>query len=342
MTSRRPTQKQIAERLGLSPATVSLALRDSPMIAAKTRKLVREKMEEAGYVHNAAAASLRTGRSGIVGISLHSVDQPFFAELLTGLERRLRAAGTAVLLNTHEEDPAALERFIDQLSAYGGDALVLSPPPAATAEMLAPMRRRHMPVVYVARHIDGDDEADRIVNADGSATQRAAARLIELGHRRLVLVGGKRGTSMAAGRVAGFRAAIEAAGLDWSDDLWLAGASGLTGGAEATDRVLDRPDPPTGFVCFSDAVAIGVMNALRKRGLEPGRDAGVVGVGLGRPEEAASVHPALTTVLDNPAKLGEIAAETLLARLSEPDAPARHLSLAPKLVVRQSCGGPIS
>ncbi|MEL7140168.1 MAG: LacI family DNA-binding transcriptional regulator, partial [Pseudomonadota bacterium] len=193
----RPTQKQIAERLGLSTATVSLALKDSPMIAAETRRLVREAMRETGYVPNIAAASLRTGRTRIVGVSFHNIAHQFFAEMLIAIEGTLGEAGAAVFLNNHGEDPASLARFIESLSAYGADGLLLSPPPSTDAEVLAPLRARGVPVVYVSRHIPEDEAADRVVNADRRAMATATRRLLGLGHRNIALIGGEPGTSVA-------------------------------------------------------------------------------------------------------------------------------------------------
>ena len=102
---------------------------------------------------------------------------------------------------------------------------------------------------------------------------------------------------------------------------------------------MERKPRPTALVCFNDLVAFGAMNALRACGLEPGRDIGVVGIG--GTDEAAAFYPALTTVLDNPAKIGRMAAELLLQRIADPEMSPRHLTLEPKLVIRDSCGGPL-
>ena len=135
----------------------------------------------------------------------------------------------------------------------------------------------------------------------------------------------------------GFRRALEDAGITWSDDLWLQCRPRLGEGAHAALTMMDWADPPSGIVGFNDLVAFGTMNAMRTRGLEPGVDVGVVGIG--GTDDALAFHPALTTVLDNPANIGQIAAETLLARLAEPETLPRHITLDPKLVIRESCGG---
>jgi LacI family transcriptional regulator len=337
---RRPTQRQIARALGLSPATVSLALKDSPMISATTRAAVLAAMEKAGYVPNAAAASLRTGRSRIVGVSFHNIAHQFFAEMLIAVERTLGAAGVSLFLNNHGEDPGVFARFIDSLAAYGADGLLVSPPPSVDPSLLAPIRRMGAPVVYVSRRIRDDAEADWVINADASAMAEAAGRLIALGHRRIVLIGGQPGTSVSEDRVAGFRAALAGAGLPFDPDDWLICRPRLVEGARAARETLGRKTRPTGYVCFNDLVAFGAMSALRAEGVAPGRDVGVVGVG--GTEEAAAFYPSLTTVLDNPAKIGRIAAECLLRRIAEPDAPPMRVTLQPRLMVRESCGPPVA
>jgi len=133
--------------------------------------------------------------------------------------------------------------------------------------------------------------------------------LIALGHRNLVLLGGQPGTSVAEDRVAGFRAELEAAGIAWS-----------------RERLA---------MSVSRSGAFGAMNALQASGIESGRDVGVVCIG-----EAAAFHPALTTVLDNPATIGRMAAELLLRRIADPGMAPEHLTLEPKLVIRECCGDP--
>jgi LacI family transcriptional regulator len=309
------------------------------MIASETRRIVREAIAETGYVYNITAAALRTGRTRIIGVSFHNIAHQFFAEILIAIEETLSAAGVAVFINNHGEDPESLARFIGSLAAYGADGLIVSPPPHVTVEVLRPISERGVPIVYTSRHIRGDDAADRVVTADKLAMRRAAGRLIELGHRNLVLLGGQPGTSVAEDRVAGFRGKLEEAGIPWSETLWLQCRPRLLEGRAAAQAALDLDPRPTAFVCFNDLVAFGAMNALRASGLEPGRDVGVVGIG--GTDEAMAIHPALTTVSDNPANIGAIAAETLLNRLSDPQAPPRHVVLEPKLVIRESCGGPI-
>ncbi|PIP95897.1 MAG: hypothetical protein COW75_11745 [Rhodobacterales bacterium CG18_big_fil_WC_8_21_14_2_50_71_9] len=333
----RPTQRQIAEQLGLSPATVSLALRDSPMIAEATRALVRAAVAKAGYVPNVAASGLRTGRTRIIGVSFHNIAHQFFAEMLIAIEETLADQGVAVFINNHGENPASLERFVVSLAAHGAEGLIVSPPPHVAPEIFAPLRSGGAPVVYVSRRLLEDDAADWVINADAVAIRRAVDRLIETGRRRLMLLCGALGTTVAQDRGDGFRMALEAHGLPWSPDLWIQRRPIMAQGADAAREAMARKPAPDGLVCFNDLVALGAMNALRALGLEPGRDVGVVGVG--GTDEAAAFHPGLTTVLDNPARIGRLAAEMLRDRIEHPGAPPRHVVLDPRLVIRESCGG---
>lgn len=331
----RPTQRQIAEKLGLSPATVSLALRDSPMIAQATRALVRAAVAEAGYVPNVAASALRTGRTRIVGVSFHNIAHQFFAEMLIAIEAELAVDGVAVFINNHGEDPASLARFVASLAAHGAEGLLVSPPPGATPAIFAPLRDQGAPVVYVSRRLREDAQADYVVNADAVAIRRAVARLLETGRRRLALLGGMDGTTVAEDRAGSFFAALAEAGAPATPDLWLKCRPRLAEGASVARRAMAADPAPDGLVCFNDLVAFGAMNTLRALGLEPGRDVGVVGVG--GTDEAAAFHPGLTTVLDNPASIGRTAAGMLRARIEAPDAPPRHETLDPRLVIRGSC-----
>lgn len=333
----RPTQRQIAEQLGLSPATVSLALRDSPMIAEATRALVRAAVEKAGYVPNVAASALRTGRTRIIGVSFHNIAHQFFAQMLIAIEQELAGDSGAVFINNHDESPASLARFVASLAAHGAEGLIVSPPAGVTPEIFAPLRAGGAPVVYVSRYLPDDAAADWVVNDDAAASRLAVGRLLETGRTRLALLCGIAGNSVADGRGAGFRQGLEAAGVAWSPDLWLQRRPRLLEGAEAARAAMARPAPPDGLVCLNDMVASGAMNALRALGLEPGRDVGVVS--LGGTDDAASFFPSLTTVLDNPARIGRLAAAMLRDRIADPEAPPRHVVLEPQLVVRESCGG---
>ncbi|MFQ5623883.1 MAG: LacI family DNA-binding transcriptional regulator [Paracoccaceae bacterium] len=333
---KRVTQRHLAEQLGISTATVSLALRGSPEIADATRIAVREAMDEAGYVYNAAAASLRTGLSRIVGVSFHDIIHPFFSEMLVAIEDRLSVGGRVLFINHHRDEPDRLDRFMTSLRTHRADGLIVSPPLGCKPELLEPLRTSGSAIVFVSRYLR-DFDADFIGNADIAGMKMAARHLLSLGHRHIVMLGGRPGTTSCDNRLEGFRRAILDAGLEWRDDMFFPGAANRFSGHALVQEALQLTSRPTAIVCFNDLVAFGAINGLRAVGLRPGLDAAVVGID--GTEEARISTPALTTVSNHPEVIGRRAAELLLERLENPSAPYRAIEIEPELTIRDSCGG---
>lgn len=332
---KRVTQRQLAIKLGLSTATVSLAIRNNPSIAKSTRELVQKAMAEAGYVPHAAAASLRTGYSRIVGVSFHNIVHPFFSEMLVAIEDQLSQSGRAVFINNHRDEPERLSRFITSMREHQADGLIVSPSLGTTPAMLDPLRANGQAIVFVSRYLQGYD-ADFVGNADISGMQRAGEHLISLGHRHIVMLGGIPGTSSGENRLAGFRRALAAAGLPWDESLYLPGSAKRGTGRALVLQALDLTPQPTAFACFNDLIAFGAMNGLRASGLMPGLDVAVVGID--DTEEAEISFPTLTTVSNHPGLIGSKAAQQLISRLETPDAPYLTVAIEPELTIRESCG----
>ncbi len=330
----RPTQKQIADKLGLSAATVSLALRDNPVVAKSTRDLVQQAMRETGYVRNLAAASLRTGRSNIVGVSFHTVAHSYYGELLVSIERAFADTGTVILVNNHEEDIDKLDRFISTLATYGADALLVAPPPGTPLSVMERVGQHGMPVLYMGRHVEGDESADLVGMDERMAGEMAARHLIEAGYDRLCMVGGQEGNSISLARVAGFRAALEAAGLEWSEDCWIPSSTRRLEAVEALKSALARDPAPHGIVCSGNSVASVTCGLVKEAGLQPGRDVGLVGIGSERIAEATS--PRMTMVCEDIDTLGQLGAETILGRLQDPEKKTSRIVLDPRLVVGET------
>jgi DNA-binding LacI/PurR family transcriptional regulator len=339
MTQRKSppvTQRAIAEALGVSVATVSLALRDSPLIRAETRERVQRHVREVGYVRNRAATALRTGRTRIIGVAFHDIVHPFLAEMLSATEARLSEAGEAIFVNSHDDDMARQARFIDSLLQHDADGLILSPALGTREADLEAFRAQGGAVVLIVRSIPGTT-LDHVVNDDAACMRLATRHLLGLGHERVLMLGGKPGTTTADGRYRGFCEAVREAGGAVGADDWIAGFSKrLEAHAAVKALWAERSDPPTAIACFNDLVAFGAMSALADLGLEVGRDVAVVGID--DTDEAQVSFPPLTTVTNNARAIGEQAVEILRARLADPDAPPMQVSLQPEISVRRSCG----
>lgn len=332
---RRPTLRDIALRAEVSVATASLVLRNSPLVAARTRARVQEAARALGYVYDRAAAALRTGRTHTVGLAINDLANPYFARLTAAIEQALDRLGWTVFLCDTRETPEVLVRFGARLREYGAEGLIVCPPEGTTAATIGAATAGVLPCVQVSREVRGA-RADMAGSDHRSGTALAVGHLVALGHRRIALVGAARRTSTAAARRAGYLAALRRARLALDPMLITTGPDTREHGAAAVHALLRRADPPTAVMAFNDTVAFGVMLGLRQLGLDPGIDLAVVG--CDDVDEAALWTPPLTTIAIDAPGMGQAAAELFLARLADPAAPQRRIMLMPRLVVRRSCG----
>ncbi|WP_029003616.1 LacI family DNA-binding transcriptional regulator [Azorhizobium doebereinerae] len=333
----RVTLQRLARELGLSTATVSLALRDSPVVADATRIKVQEAARARGYVANRGAASLRTARTNIVGIGLHDIINPSFTELLAALEEALSVAGKTVLLGVSQEDVARQTRTLGTLAEYRPDAFIVSPAAATTVSDLKALAASGIAVVQVTREVEGSG-FDFAGSDDTAGVSLAVAHLVGLGHRRIGMIGSLPVTSTGRRRLAGYKAGLAAAGLPFEPALVAEGPGLRETGRAGILKLLALDDPPTAAVCFNDLNAFGALMGLQAAGLTAGRDFSLVG--YDDLPEAALWHPALTTVFTRIPEYGRIAAGLALARIADPARPVERVLLTPRLVVRDTTAPP--
>jgi len=327
----------IADSLGVSIATVSLALRDSPLVADATRERIKAYAREIGYIYNRRAASLRTSRTGILGVVVHDIMNPFFAEILRSIESELDRSRQTFLLSNHYDKLEKQRTFIDTLLQLGADGVIMSPAIGTPAEDIKLAEANGLPVVLIARSVEGAD-VPVFRGDDAYGTGLATNHLLELGHQRIVMVGGTDQTSTGRDRYQGYVAAMRAAGIKPQPDWRIPGPRTKQAGFEAANAFLSHQDKPTAAVCFNDLVAIGLMNGIARAGLTPGHDVSVVG--YDDLEEAAIATPALTTVWNGQREVGHRAARTLLDRLNGVEVHGGQELIRPELHVRQSTGKP--
>ena len=331
--TRKTTLSTIADHLGVSTATVSLALRDSPLVADSTREKIKHAAGELGYIYNRRAASLRTSRSGIIGVMVHDIMNPFFAEILKAIEEELGQNRTTFFLCNHHDDLNIQTNFVETLLQFGADGVIISPAIGTTAADIVTMEQMGLPVVMVARGVE-DSNAPIFRGDDKQGIYLATHYLIELGHRKIAFIGGLRETSTGRDRRAGYQAAMREAGIEIDPALQIGSEGSRKAGFESVRQMFQSGARPTGIVCFNDLVAIGVMSGLRSMGIEPGEDVAVTG--YDDISEAEIAAPTLTTVWNGQQEVGRLAARSILARLSGEETPRGKVLIAPQLRIRQS------
>jgi len=330
----------VAKRAGVSITTASRVLNkvDYP-VAPATRRRVEVAARDLRYSPSALARALVTRRSGIVGVLVGDMVDPYFAEIARGVEDAARRAGYLVVVCNTDREPATERRYVATLSDYHVDALIfvggdiVSPhEQRKLKQQLAVATRRGTLAVACA----GDHAGLPTIDVDhGAAARDMAEYLISLGHRRIGFIGGRRDVSTAGQREAGFRAGLATAGL--TPNLIVDGDFTYAGGFEAARRLL-ADHAPTAIFAANDQMALGALNAARVAGLRVPADVTIVGFGdTGAAEHAA---PALTTVSMPRHQLGAAAMQALLAALTAKTGRVEPRQLPYRLVVRDSSAPP--
>ncbi|MGO4638365.1 LacI family DNA-binding transcriptional regulator [Mesorhizobium sp. 2RAF45] len=336
MASRaKATIFDIAREAGVSKSTVSLVLQGSGLIRPETAVKVRKAIEDVGYVYNRGAANLRKAHSNVIGMVINDLTNPFFAELAVGMERVFQSAGIVPFIANTAENPVRQEEVLKSLMEQGVAGLIVSPARGTTPGAFRRLELAGVPVVFAMRRLP-ESRIPVIAPDNHRGAYLAAAHLIAKGHRRLAFFGGTSDLVVYQERLGGFREACETLGISARDVLVVEGETNRRGGLACLDTALTMAEPPTAALCFNDAVAFGVMLALRKRRLEPGPDFAVVG--FDDVVEAEHYMPALTSVAVDTAGLGERAAHVMLKLIQSRTTRAEDHVGAVNLVVRESCG----
>lgn len=331
----RVTLLDVAHHAGVSRATASLVLRNSPLVSDETRRRVLASMQQLGYVYHRTAAALRTQRSHTVGLIIPDITNPFFAELTLGVEERLDKDNYVVVLVNTSESLDKQGRILTALQENNADGILFCPAEGTPRETVEMLSSGQWPAVLVARYLfDIDTDYVGVDNVLGARV--AVEHLISHGHQRIAFIGGPATSSARHDRLLGYRSAMEQHQLRVDEALLPTSATTRDGGHQAILSLLTLNEPPTAALCYNDVVAFGVMLGLQARGLIPGQDFAIIG--FDDIAEAALWHPSLTTVSITPHHIGTIAAQRLLERIAHPDESPQSIILPPNLILRCSCG----
>jgi LacI family transcriptional regulator len=336
---RRLTILDIARETGVSKSTVSLVLQGSQAVRPETREKVQRTIERLGYLYHRSAANLRRQTSDVVAMVINDLSNSFFAELAVGIEDGFHRAGLVPLLANTRENPIRQMEVLGLMREHGAVGFILCPAIGTSRELMAECEAWQLPIVTVMRRVPGS-RVISVMADNRRGAFRAVRHLTGLGHRRIAFLGGRPGMVVQEERCAGYCDALEAAGLSIDRRLIVASAHSRIGGREALAIAASSPNPPTAALCFNDAVAFGVLDGLAERGLAAGRDFAVVG--FDDVQAASLVSPPLTTVRVDSHRLGEKAAQLLLQKVASPSAAVPDFVGETILVVRASCGAPLS
>ena len=333
----RPTLETVAARAGVSRSLVSLVLRGSPSVSPARRDAVLRAVAELGYHPNAAARQLAERRSRTVGVLLNDLRQPWFADMLDGLTPALLAAGKHVLLGDGRIDRMLDETLTWSFIDLGVDGLVLAGSIPMSPAVVAAAGK--IPTVAVGgRGLDLDlPRADVLANDNHLGGSLAVRHLIELGHTRIAHISG---LPSVAGklRMQGYQDTMRAAGLGQHARIE-AGDMSEEGGYRAAVRLLSGAggaDRPTAIFAANDLTCVGALSAAAALGVQVPGELSLVGFDN---SVLARLRALWLTSVDGAAReMGHQAAQLLLARIEQPDAPGQTRLTPPRLEVRGSSG----
>lgn len=330
---RRPTIIDVARQAGVSKSTVSLVLRQSPLVRTETREAVRRAMAELGYVYNRAAANLRSPDTGLIGLVINDLRNPFFAEFATSAQMALTARGYATVIGNTDENPATQARVVSAMIEHGVAALILSPAYGDEGATFDVITRAGIPAMQVLRQVVPAGRFPFAAPDYEAGGRLAAAHLLARGAQQIAFVGGLEGREVARARMSGALAVLDAAGLRTTI---LPGRPGRAFGREAACRLVRDLPGVDGVICFNDLVALGLIAGCAELGRKVGQELRVVG--FDDIEECAQSWPGLTSVSCGIARFGQEVARTVLDWLQEGKRPPPVTRSPVSLVERASSG----
>ena len=325
----------VAARAGVSTATVSRVLSGSGSALPATRDRVLAAAHELSYRPSGVARALKRAETKTIGLVVTDIANPFFPQIVRGVEDEAHRRGYGVLLCNAADDAARELATLDLLVERRVDGIVLASG-RATRRLSRRLAALPMPVVLVNAEA-GVRGLSSIGTAQRAGARLAAEHLIGLGHRRLAFVGAPRGHVAAGPRRSGVADAVRDARMDADALVVIPGDGRVSGGMRAATELLASRPLPTGIVAYNDLTAIGVMRALRAAGIDVPVAASVVG--FDDIEPASWTDPPLTTVRQPAAEMGRWAVERVASALQGAEDPMRK-TLAPELVVRASTAPP--
>lgn len=334
---RRITLGDMAAELNVSTATVSLALRNSPLVASETRERIKAHARGVGYIYNRSAAALRTARSNMVGVAVHDILNPYFAEVFRALEDELGREEQVVLICNHRDDVTRQRGFIDSLLQHRIDGLVLCASVDTRPEEINELVATGIPVTLICR--DVEEARAPVVRGDDIAGGRMlTGHFIERGHERIAMIGGRRRSSAGRDRNLGWRQALVEAGIDPEAQTDIPELMTQADGRDAVPGLLASGAAPTAIFGFNDLIAQGLVSGLRRAGIEPG--AGMAIGGYDDTDGAVGGSPALTSVWNSPDQIGREAAGLILRQIGGEAVGDERRLITPRLNIRESSPPP--
>nr|WP_155272369.1 ribose operon transcriptional repressor RbsR [Xenorhabdus bovienii] len=325
--------KDVARLAGVSTSTVSYVINDNRYVSERVKKKVNTAIDELNYAPSALARSLKIKQTKTIGMLVTTSNNPFYAEIVRGVERNCYERGYSLILCNTEGDVTRLIRSMETLLQKRVDGLLIMcsenavlPNDFLLRYPLIPMVTMDWSPFYVSSDVIKDNSL--------LGGELATSYLISQGFRKIACIAGPQDKTPARQRLAGYRKAMKDAQLEIPEGYEIHSDFEFAGGLSSMEQLLQLSKPPEAVFAGNDAMAIGAYQALHRAGLSVPDDISVIG--YDDISMAPYMIPPLTTIHQPKDELGKLAIDTLLYRMGNPGSEPKQLILKPKLIERNS------
>ncbi len=326
--------KEVAEVAGVSVTTVSRYFNDPDSVKSATRSKVAEVVQEMGFAPNRIARNFRTGSTGIIVVVVSGIGDPFFTDVMEGINRVASELSYMILIKEADAHPVAKDELTNFILSKQSDGIILLGARSPFSDSLK-NSRVIPPIVICCEAVVPGLESLPAVRIDNLAAGKDATKhLLQLGHQKIACIGGQEGSILTREREMGFREAMKEAGLK-VNEAWVApGSLSIEGGRKATRRILKMGGKPTAIFCTNDEMALGAYAEIAAAGLRIPDDISIMGYDNTRYAEVMT--PPLTTIAQPAQEIGEHGLYLLCSLIQGQQITNPLEIVSHKLVVRDS------
>ncbi len=329
----------VAKLAGVSVSTVSLVLRQKGKISEATIERVHSAINELGYVHNVAAANLRSNTSNLIGLILRDFSDSFSIKVMASLVQELERKGYMVFLGQPLDEHDHLERCLLSFKQQGVAGVIYLASDATTTQLPEKIRQCPMPLVVVSQSMV-DDPCNLVMRDNRQAASLATRYLIERGHRNIAYIGGMENDRVRHQRLLGMHSALKQYGMVLRDGFTPACLESTDSVSLATRQLLEKNNTITALLCHSPNAIIGSITGIHQVGRTIGKDVfltqQVALIGFEDMLHVNLTSPSFTYVSSASEETGRQAAGLMMRKLKEPELQTQRITLSGQLVVQES------
>jgi DNA-binding LacI/PurR family transcriptional regulator len=327
--------KKVAEKAGVSIATVSRVINNSPNVNPETRIRIEKIIKDLKYSPNRVAKRLRnrSASGNLIGVLIPDIQNPFYVEVLRGIEDVAYKKKYALIVCNFSQDETKEKLYLDILQSESVDGLIASPTHEHDQKVISVVKTG-LPIVCVDRGlVDVDVDVVLVENRKGAFA--AVDYLAKKGYKRIAYISGIPKLPSSRDRELGYRDALETNKLPLLNDLIRYGDSRHESGVKLCAELLDLPKPPDAIFTGNNLITLGALETIHKKGLKIPDDIAIIG--FDDMYWSISLNPPLTAVRQPAYEIGKCAAEQLISRINNPDRPTSSMILKTELMIRNSC-----